>query len=341
MTTLGEGGIVDEGDYYVTVTAIKYDGTLIATNVITDETVVSAKLRGEKPSVSGYLGSAEIFVKNIVSGTAKIVHNFLGGFYAGADYQPGSLPAFIGDIVAGYIVYGDVRDVYLYVRYDKDGLILGFSIVGILSTFQPWDVAPSVVKSFFKTILNTKTAKIITELFQDAGTYSAKKFIVKEIGRPIQKFGREFVDKLDNLARINGGDYLKTFLKDKGEIGINWVKKMLDIIPKKVWKAGNLDSHYIDYKDEFIYLFGRTPTKSEYEALSKEVIENGKKIIYKHKVSPDILLDRSGFFYEKQGKVIFTAIDEAGETVTCFVPTAGWNYVKSDVFQWAFKLDDF
>jgi hypothetical protein len=80
--------------------------------------------------------------------------------------------------------------------------------------------------------------------------------------------------------------------------------------------------------------------------LSIDVIEKGKKVIYKHydPQTNKIIGDRIGFFYEKKiiGKaVVFVSVNDAEETITCFVPTKGWGYIEDKVFQWTFKVDDF
>jgi maltose-binding protein MalE len=142
----------------------------------------------------------------------------------------------------------------------------------------------------------------------------------------------------------DGMSRLSKYFVEYGDEGGNFLKKMGKIEPRKVWQREKLEEHWNKHKSDDLMkeLFdGKEPTIEEYEELSKDVIEKGKKVIYKHKG----MYDRIGFFYEKKGKVIFSSVNDKQETVTCFVcgnAPKGWKYVnKEDIFQQAFKVDDF
>ncbi|MEW6104107.1 MAG: hypothetical protein AB1630_09925, partial [bacterium] len=251
-------------------------------------------------------------------------------------------------------VYGDARDIGIELNNFFSGkgidwFTLGISSIGLILDVFPlsWgnqNVVLSVIKNLKKALgseIATRFGKEIHSILKNKAGFENGWKLVSFISTEMPVISK-LVKTPDGMSRL--GQY---FVKH-GDEGGNFLKKMGKIEPSKIWKKGNLDSHYQKHvieNKEFDELFGKTPSPEEYEKLSKDVIEKGKKVIYKHADDQgNIIGDRIGFFYEKEivgKKVVFVGVNDAKETITCFVPAKGWKYVEEKAFQWAFKVDDF
>ncbi len=202
------------------------------------------------------------------------VINLIWGFIWGETAIPGyggGFFAFLGDLIAGVIVIGDVRDILKYLIINPllgkgpwwfNLLMIGIAAIGIIPLFG--DGLKAIVKQMFKS--GVKSA--LKELAEIIGEEIAKK-LIKEVGEEaakelaeelVEKVGKELAQK---LVKDMTGQAARELIE---EVGAKTVKRLLEEVSGPVIK-----SLYDDLGQEALEKLARTLGGSAIEQLNKDL----------------------------------------------------------------------
>lgn len=226
------------------------------------------KLVGDLLSFVGPLWSSLVapylqFAWNWSSWWLKQMVNFWSGFWAGEtlfkDVWGADVVAFMGDLIAGFLVIGDIRDVLKNLGFFFWDLFQGkgpkwlylFLVVVAVVSFIPWggDIV-SVIRKVFQYFVKKaaqKLAKEITERLLTEFSQAAIDRLVKELGEElvtelVQELGEKTLKELvDNVGEAGVKQLVKTFTVDglKGllkEFSAADLKKLMDAFPLNTLK---------------------------------------------------------------------------------------------------------
>jgi len=164
----------------------------------------------------------------ILGNTLNLLWGFIWGETLFPDLWGAGVFAFIGDLVAGVLIIGDIRDIVKYLIYWAIGKVpwwfaLGMIVIAAIGIIPVYgDVIKAIVKGLFKKLLKEGLSAVAKEILERLG---------KELGeRLIKEVGEETAEK---LLRELGEDTLK---KLSGELGGQAIKDLVEHLGADVVK---------------------------------------------------------------------------------------------------------
>lgn len=217
----------------------------------------------------------------------KSIVNLVWGFIWGETAFPeawgGDFLAFVGDVIAGILVYGDIRDVV------KWGLIkpifmgegfswlnlfmIGVSLLGLIPFVG--DILKGVAKPGIKQLFKKLGKELLEKLLKELGEKAAKELI--------EEVGEEVIEK---LAKELGEDALVQLIKELGEKGFKELVQKLgpDLVVQLSKELGTqlLKESYQKFGAHILKeLAEKVGIKGLKELLGKVSVDNVKGIIEK------------------------------------------------------------
>lgn len=169
-------------------------------------------------------GAIAVAVCWVVAQVINLVWGFIWGEVA-IDVPGGFIFMLIGDIVAGILVYGDIRDIFKHVILKwimgepitwVDWTIAGISLVSAILTLVGVGVLLDIVKGIFKGGLKAAAKSILKELAKELGEELAERFL-REVGE----------EAAERMLRELGGPLLRQLLEQFGERGLKELMEQL------------------------------------------------------------------------------------------------------------------
>ena len=199
-------------------------------------------------------GALAVAVCWIVAQVINLVWGFIWGEVA-IDVPGGFVFMLIGDIVAGILVYGDLRDIFKHVilkwiRGEEitwvDWTIAGISLVSAILTLVGVGVLLDFVKGIFKAGLKSAAKTVLKELAKELGEELAERFL-REVGE----------EAAERLLRELGGPLLRQLIEEFGERG---VKELVEALGERAVKELSAE-------------LGAATLKQLWDALGKETLK--------------------------------------------------------------------
>jgi Mg/Co/Ni transporter MgtE len=177
-------------------------------------------------AVIGFFSAVLDFVVWFLKTVVNLVWGFIWGETAFPDAWGGEVVAFIGDLIAGVLVYGDIRDIVKwgiikpFIMGEGFGwlnlLMMGISLLGVIPLVG--DAFKAISKGGVKVLVKRLGKEAAERLVKKIGKEAAEK-LAKELGedgfiRLVKAFGE---DGLKEVVQKLGADLVAQLAKELGE----------------------------------------------------------------------------------------------------------------------------